>query len=117
MSSAITRSGTKQATIMSGAESPEDLLSEQTKLVSEFGERNPRSRGTGIHEDRDRDAAGGHAMGGEIRQEGGGISQEGGGLRQEGDTIRNRQLNQTQTLPLIVSRRCARPARDTLYVL
>jgi phasin family protein len=31
--------GTKQATIMSGAESPEDLLSEQTKLVSEFGER------------------------------------------------------------------------------
>jgi phasin family protein len=31
--------GTKQATIMSGAESPEDLLSEQTKLVSEFGQR------------------------------------------------------------------------------
>ena len=31
--------GTKQATIMSGAESPEDLLSEQTKLVSDFGER------------------------------------------------------------------------------
>jgi phasin family protein len=31
--------GTKQATIMSGAQSPEGLLSEQTKLVSEFGER------------------------------------------------------------------------------
>jgi phasin family protein len=31
--------GTKQATVMNGAESPEDMLSEQTKLVSEFGER------------------------------------------------------------------------------
>ena len=31
--------GTKQAAIMSGTESPEDLISEQTKLVSEFGER------------------------------------------------------------------------------
>jgi phasin family protein len=31
--------GTKQATILGGAESPEDLLSEQGKLVSDFGER------------------------------------------------------------------------------
>ena len=31
--------GTKQATIMGGAESPEDLLTEQGQLVSEFGER------------------------------------------------------------------------------
>jgi phasin family protein len=31
--------GTKQATIMGGAENPEDLLSEQGQLVSEFGER------------------------------------------------------------------------------
>jgi phasin family protein len=31
--------GTKQATIMSGVESPEDLLTEQGQLVSEFGER------------------------------------------------------------------------------
>jgi phasin family protein len=31
--------GTKQATIMGGAESPEDLLAEQGQLVSEFGER------------------------------------------------------------------------------
>jgi phasin family protein len=31
--------GTKQAAIMSGAETPEDLLSEQGQLVSEFGER------------------------------------------------------------------------------
>ncbi len=31
--------GTKQATIMGAAENPEDLLTEQGKLVSEFGER------------------------------------------------------------------------------
>jgi phasin family protein len=31
--------GTKQATIMSAAENPEDLLKEQGQLVSEFGDR------------------------------------------------------------------------------
>ena len=31
--------GTKQASILGNAERPEDLLSEQGKLVSEFGER------------------------------------------------------------------------------
>jgi phasin family protein len=31
--------GTKQATIMGAAENPEDLLTEQGQLVSEFGER------------------------------------------------------------------------------
>jgi phasin family protein len=31
--------GTKQATIMGSAENPEDLLTEQGQLVSEFGER------------------------------------------------------------------------------
>jgi phasin family protein len=31
--------GTKQATILGSAESPEDLLTEQGQLVSEFGER------------------------------------------------------------------------------
>jgi len=31
--------GTKQATIMGAAENPDDLLTEQGQLVSEFGER------------------------------------------------------------------------------
>jgi len=31
--------GTRQATILSKAESPEDMLAEQGRLVSEFGER------------------------------------------------------------------------------
>jgi phasin family protein len=31
--------GTKQAGILSGAQNPEDLLSEQGQLVSQFGER------------------------------------------------------------------------------
>lgn len=31
--------GTKQASILSAAESPDDMLTEQSQLVSEFGER------------------------------------------------------------------------------